>query len=168
MKHFTSILSYEGNNMLYSVKDILLLLFSHYVMSDHLRPHELQHARLPCRSLSPGVCSSSCPLSRWCHSTISSSVASSSCPQSFSASGSFQMIQFFTSGGQSIGASASASVLPRNQSWFPLGLTGWISLQSKGLWRAFSSTTIWKHQFFNSQLSLWASFHIHTWLLEKP
>ena len=167
MKHFTSILSYEGNNMLYSVKDILLL-FSHSVMSDHLRPHELQHARLPCRSLSPGVCSSSCPLSRWCHSTISSSVASSSCPQSFSASGSFQMIQFFTSGGQSIGASASASVLPRNQSWFPLGLTGWISLQSKGLWRAFSSTTIWKHQFFNSQLSLWASFHIHTWLLEKP
>ena len=101
--------------MLYSVKDILLLLFSHSVMSDHLRPHELQHARLPCRSLSPGVCSSSCPLSRWCHSTISSSVASSSCPQSFSASGSFQMIQFFTSGGQSIGVSASASVLPMRQ-----------------------------------------------------
>ena len=154
--------------MLYSVKDSLLLLFNHYVMSEHLRPHELQHAKVPCRSLSPGVCSSSCPSSRWCHPTISSSVTSSSCPQSFSTSGSFQMSQLFSSGGQSIGASASASVLPRNQGWFPLWLTGWISLQSKGLSRAFASIAIRKHQFFNSQLSLWASFHIHTWLLEKP
>ena len=111
-----------------------LLLFSCSVVSDSLRPHEQQHARLPCPSLSPGDCSNSCPLSWWCHPTISSSVLPfSSCPQSFPASGSFLMGQLFTSGGQSIGASASALVLPVNiQGWFPLGLIGLISLLSKG------------------------------------
>ena len=125
--------------------------------------------KLPCPSLSPGVCSDSCPLSRWCHPTVSSSVAPySSCPQSFSASGSFPMSWFFISGGQSFGASASASILPMNiQDLFPLGLTGLIFLLSKGLSRVFSSTTIWKHQLFGTQFSLWSNFHIHTWLLEK-
>ena len=133
-----------------------LLLLSRSVMSDSLQPHELQHARLPCPSLSPGVCTNSCPLNWWCHPTISSSVIPfSSCPQSFPASGSFQMSQLFTSGGQSIGVSASASVLPMNtQDWSPLGWTGWSSLQSKGLSRVFSNTTVQKHQFSGSQLSL--------------
>ena len=132
--------------------------------SDSLPPHGLQHARLPCPSPSPGVSSDSFLLSRWCRPTISSSVTSfSSCPHSFPASGSFQMSQPFTSGGQSTGVSAWASVLPMNiQDWFPLGLTGCISLQSKGLSRVFSNTTVQKHQFFESN-SL-----IHTWLLEKP
>ena len=123
-----------------------------------------------CPSLLPGVCLSSCLLSRWCHPTISSSVPSFSyCPQSFPASGSFPVSWLFTSAGQSIGASASASVLPMNiQGWFPLGLTGLISLQSKGLSRVFSNTTVQKHQFFSAQLSLWFNSHIHTWLLEKP
>ena len=111
-------------------------------------------------------CSNSCPLSRWCHPTISSTVTPcSSCPQSFPASGSFAMSQLFVSGGQSIGASVSASVLPVNiQGWFPLGLTGLISLLSKGLSRVFSSTTIWKHQSFSAQFSLWSNSYIHTWL----
>ena len=119
-------------------------------------PHGLQHARLPCTSLSPGVYSDSCPLSRWCHPTISSSfVRFSFCLQSFQASGSFQMSQFFTSGGQRIGVSSSALVLPNNiQDWFPLGLTDWISLLSQGLSRVFSNTTVQKHQFFGAQLSL--------------
>ena len=108
--------------------------FSHSVISDSLRPHESQHARPPCPSPTPGAYSNSCPLSRWCHPAISSSVVPSSCPQSFPASGSFQMSQFFASGGQSIRVSASSSVLPMNiQDWFPLGWTSWISLQSKGL-----------------------------------
>ena len=113
--------------------------------------------------------SNSCPASRWCHPTISSSVVPfSSCFQSFPASGSFQMSQFFTSGGQSIGVSASASILPKNiQDWSPLGLTGWISLLSKGLSRVFSNTTFQKLQFFGTQLSL-SNSHIHIWLLEKP
>ena len=130
--------------------------FSRSVVSDSLWPHEPQHARPPCPSPTPGVYSDSCPLSWWCHLTISSSVVPfSSCLQSFPASGSFQMSQLFASGGQSIGASASASVLPMNiQDWFPLGWTGWISLQSKGLSRVFSNTTVWKHQFFGAQLSL--------------
>ena len=119
-----------------------------------LRPRELQYARLPCPSPSHGVCSSSCPLSRWCHPTISSSVTPfSSCPQSFPASGSFLMSQLLASGGQGISASASASasVFPMNiQSWFPLRLIGLISLQSKGLSRVFSSTTVWNHQFFSA------------------
>ena len=125
---------------------------------------------LPCSSPIPRACSNSCTLSRWCHLTISSSVVPfSSCLQSFLASGSFPMSQFFTSDGQSIRVSASASVLPMNiQDWFPLGLTGWLSLQSKGLLRVFSNTTVWKHQFFSTQLSLWSNSHIHTWLLEKP
>ena len=132
--------------------------------------HRLQHARPPCPSPSPGVYPNSCPLSRWCHPTISFSVVPfSSCLQSFPASGSPQMRQFFTSGGQSIGTSASASVLPMNiQAWFLLGLTGWISFLSKGLSRVFSSTTVWRHQFFGTQPFLLSSSHIYTWLLEKP
>ena len=118
--------------------------------------HELQHARPPCPSPTPGVHSKSCPLSWWCHPTISSLVVPFiSCPQSFPASGFFQMSQLFASGGQSIRVSASASVLPMNtQDWSPLGWTGWISLQSKGLERVFSNTTVQKHQFFGAQLSL--------------
>ena len=123
-----------------------------------------------CPSPTPRVYSNSCPLSRWCHPTTSSSVIPfSSHLQSFPASGAFQMSQFFTSGSQSIRVSSSTSVLPMNtQDWFPLGWTGWISLQSKGLSRVFSNTTVQKHQFFNTQLSLWSNSHIHTWLLEKP
>ena len=144
--------------------------FSHSVMFDSLRPHGLQHARLPCPSPTPKVYSDSCPSSWWCHPTISSSVIPfSSCLQSFPASGSFPMSQFFSWGGQSIGVSASASILPMNiQDWSPLGWTDWISLQSKGLSRVFSNTTVQKHQFFSSQLSVWSNSHIHTWLLEKP
>ena len=130
--------------------------FSHSVMSDSLWPHVPQHARLPYPSPTPGVYSNSCPLSQWCHPTISSSVVPFSYHlQSFPASGSFKMNQFFTSGGQSIGVSASASVLPMNiQDWFPLGWTASISMLSKGLWRAFSNTTLQKNQFFGAQLSL--------------
>ena len=130
--------------------------FSHSVMSDSLRPHEPQHARPPCPSPTPGVYPNSCPLSRWCYPTISSSaIPFSSCPQSFPASGSFQMIQLFSSGGQTIGVSPSTSVLPMStQDWSLLGWTGWISLQSKGLSRVFSNTTVWNHQFFSTQLSL--------------
>ena len=137
-------------------------------MSNSLRPHGLQHARLPRPSLPPWACSDSCPLSRWCHPTILSSAAPFFCLQSFPASGSFPVSQFFTSGGRSIGASASASVLSLNiQDWFPLGLTGWISLPSKGLSRVFSNITVQKHQLFGTQLSLWSNSHIHTWLLEN-
>ena len=130
--------------------------FSRSVMSDSLQPHELQHGRLPCPSPAPGVYSNSCPLSQWCHPTISSSVIPfSSLLQSFPESGSFPMSQFVASGGQSIGVSASASVLPMNtQDWFPLGWTGWISLLSKGLSRVFSNTIVQKHQFFSAQPSL--------------
>ena len=135
-----------------------------------LRPHWLQHTRPPCPSPTPRVYSNSCPLSQWCHPTISSSVVSfSSCPQSSPASGSFQMSQLFTWGGQSIRVSASASVLPMNiQDWFLLEWTGWISLLSKGLSRVFSNTMAQKHQFFSPQISLWSTSHIHTWLLGKP
>ena len=129
--------------------------FSHSVMSDALRPYGLQHTRLPCPSPTPRVYSNSCPLSWWCHPTISSSVVPFSCLQSFPASGSYQMSQLFASGGQNIGLSASTSVLPMNtQDWFPLGWTGWISLQSKGLSRVFFNTTVQKHQFFGAQLPL--------------
>ena len=147
-----------------------LVQFSCSVVSDSLQPHEPQHARPPCPSPTPRVHPNSCALSWWCHPTISSSVVPfSSCPQSFPASGSFQMSQLFTSGGQSIGISASTSVLSMNtQDWSPLGWAGWISLQSKGLSRVFSNTTVQKHQFFCTQLSLWSNSHIHTWLLEKP
>ena len=139
------------------------------VVSNSLWSHELQHATVSCPSLSPGVCSDSRPLSQWCYPTISSSAAFFSfCPQSFPASGSFPMSWLFASGGQKIGASASASVLPMNiEGWFPLGLTGLISFQSKGLSRVFSSSTVGKHQFFGAQPFLWSNSHICTWLLEK-
>ena len=133
-----------------------------------LPPHGLQHARLPCPSPAPGVYPNSWPSSWWCHPTISSSVIPFTHLQSFSASGSFQMSQFFTSGGQSIGVSASISVLPMNIQDWPLGWTGFISLQSKGLSRVFSNTTVQKHLFFGAQPSSQYNFHIHTWLLEKP
>ena len=144
--------------------------FSHSVVSDSLWPHEPQHARPPCPSPTPRVHTNPCPSSQWCHPTVSSSVVPfSSCPQSFPASGSFSMSQLFSSGGQSIGVSASTSVLPMNtHDWSPLGWTGWISLQSKGLSRVFSNTTVQKHQFFSSQLSSQSNSHIHTWPLEKP
>ena len=144
--------------------------FSRSAVSDSLRPHELQHARPPYPSPTPGVHPNPCPLSRWCHPAISSSaVPFSSCPQSLPASGSFQMSQLFASGGQSIGVSASVSVLPMNtQDWSPLGWTGWLSLQSKGLSRVFSNTTVQEHQFFGAQLSSQFNSHIHTWPLEKP
>ena len=130
--------------------------FSRSVMSDFLRPHELQHTRSPYPSLTAGVYPNPYPLSWWCHPIISSSVVPfSSCPQSFPASGSSQMSQLSASDGQSIGVSASTSVLPMNtQDWFPLGWTGWISLQSKGPSRIFSHTIVQKHQFFCAQLSL--------------
>ena len=139
--------------------------FSRSVVSDSLRPHESQHARLPCKSPTPGVYSNPCPLSRWCHPTISSSVVHfSSCPQSLPASGSFPVSQLFASGGQSTGVSASASVLLINiQDGFPLGWIGWISLQSKGLSRVFSNTIVQKHQFFGAQLSSQSNSYIHTW-----
>ena len=144
--------------------------FSRSVMSDSLWPHELQLARPPCPSPTPGVYSNSCPSSWWCHPTISSSVVPiSSCAQSLLSSGSFPMSQLFAWGGQSSGVSASASVLPINtQDWSLLGWTGWISLQSKGLSRVFSNTTVQKHQFFGAQLSSQSNSHNHTWPLEKP
>ena len=139
------------------------------VMSDSLRPHELQHTRPPYPSPTPGVHPNSCP-SPWCHPAISSSVIPfSSCPQSLPASESFPMSQLFAWGGQSTGVSASASVLPMNtQGWFPLEWTGWIFLQSKGLTRVFSNTTVQKHQFFGAQPSSQFNSHIHTWPQEKP
>ena len=137
-----------------------LLSYSCSVMSNSLWPHGLQHARPPCPSLCPRVCSNSCPLNQWCHSTISPSTVSFSHLQSFPTSRSFPMCWLFTSSGQSSGTSASSSVLPMSiQGWFPLGLTGLISLQSKGLSRVFSSTTIQKHQFYSAQPSLWSNFH---------
>ena len=135
---------------------LIILQFSCSVMSNFLRPHEPQHTRPPCPTPTPGVHPNPCPSSRWYHPTISSSVVPfSSCPQSFPASGYFPMSQFFSSGGQSIGVSASTSVLPMNtQDWSPLGWTGWIALLSKGLSRVFSNTTVQKHQFFSTQLYL--------------
>ena len=144
------------------------LWFSLSVVSGSLQPHRLQHTRLPCPSPIPKACSNACPSSLWCHPTISSSVVPlSSSPQSFPASESFLMSQFFTSGGQSIGA--SAWFFPMNiQDWFPLGWTGWISLKFKGLSSVFSNTTVQKRQIFDTQLSLWSNSHICTCLLEKP
>ena len=152
--------------------------FSCSVVSNSLWPHGLQHARLPCPSSIPRACSDSCPLRQWCHRSILSSVIPfssclqsspcSSCLQSFPASGYFPVTQLFTSCGHSIRVSASTSVLPMNiQDWFPLGWTGWTSFQSKGLSRVFSNTTVQKHQFFSTQLSLHSNSHIRTWLLEK-
>ena len=144
--------------------------FSHSVVSDSLRPHESQHTRPPCPSPTPGVHSNSCPLSQWCHPAISSSVVPfSSCPQFLPASESFPMSQLFASGGQSIGVSALGSFLPKkSQGWSPSEWTGWISLQSKGLSRVFSNTTVQKHQFFSTQPSSRSNSHIHTWPQEKP
>ena len=144
--------------------------FSGSVVSDSLRPHELQDARPPCPSPTPGVYPNPCSSSRWCHPASSSSVLPfSSCPQCFPALGSFQMSQLFAWGGQSTGVSALASVLSMNtQDWPPLGWTGWIFLQSKGLSRVFSNTTVQKHQFFGAQFSSQSNSHIHTWLLVKP
>ena len=169
-----------NNTFNYLISVLLMLLmaepvfhslhFSCSVVSDSLRPHESQHTRPLCPSPTPGVYPNSCPLSRWCHPAISSSVVPfSSCPQSLPGSGSFPMSQLFTWGGQSIGVSTSASVLPMNtQDWSPLGWTGWISLQSKRLSSVFSNTTVQKHQFFSAQLSSQSNSHIHTWPLEKP
>ena len=150
--------------------DISSVQFSCSVMSDSLWPHVSQHARPPCPSPTSRVYSNPCPSSWWCHPGISSSVIPfSSCPQTLLGSGSFPVSQPFTWGGQSTGVSASASVLPMNtQDWSPLRWTVWISLQSKGLSRVFSNTTVQKHQFFSTQLSSQSNSHIHTWPLEKP
>ena len=144
--------------------------FLHSVMSNSLWPHGLQYARLHCPSPTPEACSNSCPSSGWCHPTVSSSsIPFSSCLQSFPTSGDFPVSQSFASGGQSIGVLASASVLPMNiRDWFPLGLMGFISLQSKELSRVFSNTTVQKYLFSGPQLYLWSNSHICTWLLEKP
>ena len=144
--------------------------FSCSVMSDSLRPHELQHARPPCPSPTPRVLSDSHPSSQWCHPAISSSVVPfSSCPQSLPASESFPMSQLFAWSGHSTGVSALASFLPKkSQGWSPFEWTGWISLQSKGLSRVFSTTTVQKHQFFSAQPSSQSNSHIHTSPLEKP
>ena len=159
------------NNILdLSFHDILvLLLFSCSVMSNSLRPHGLQHARLSLFFIVSWSLLKLMSISRWCHPAISSSVVPfSSCPQSLPASESFPMSQLFAWGGQSTGVSALASVLPKNtQDWAPLEWTGWISLQSKGLSRVFSNTTVQKHQFFSAQPSSRSNSHIHTWLLEK-
>ena len=140
------------NDFIFFFLILLLVQFSCSVMSNSLEPHGLQHARCPCPSPTPGVYSNSCPLSQWCHPTISSSIIPfSSCLRSFPASGSFQMSQLLASGGQSIWVLASTLVLPMTiQSWFPLGLTGLISLLSEGLSRVFSNTTVRKHQFFSA------------------
>ena len=144
-----------GYIIVYSDQNSLSVQFSRSVMCDSLQPHGLQHTRPPCPSPTPGTCSNSWPSSWWCHPTISSSVVPFSCLQSFPASGYFQMSQFFTSGGQSIEVSASASVLPMNtQDWCPLGWTGWIFLQSKALSRIFFNTAVQKHQFLSARLSL--------------
>ena len=155
------------NTLLNTIKQVYQ--FSCSVMSNSLRPHELQHARPPCSSPTPGVHSDSCPSSQWCHPAISSSVIPFSCPQSFPASGFFPMSQLFTWGGQSTGVSVLASFLPKkSQDWSPLEWTGWISLQSKGLSRVFSNTAVQKHQFFSTQLYSQSNSHIHTWPQEKP
>ena len=147
-----------------------LVQFSRSVVSDSSPPHESQHARPPCPSTTPGVHSDSRPLSQWCHPAISSSVVPfSSCPQSLPASESFTMSQLFAWGGQSTGVSASASFPPKkSQGWSPSEWTAWISLQSKGLSRVFSNTTVQKHQFFGAQLPSQFNSHIHTWPQEKP
>ena len=156
-------------NLVLSVK-LSSVQFSHSLVSDSLWPHESQHARPPCPSPTPRVHSNSRPSSQWCHPAISSSVIPfSSCPQPLPASESFPMNHLFAWGGQRIGFSALASFLPKNtQDWSPLGWTGWISLQSKGLSRVFSNTTVQKHQFFRAQLSSQSNSHMHTWPLEKP
>ena len=143
--------------------------FSCSVMSNSLQPHESQHSRRPRPSTTPRVYSNSCPSSRWCHPAISSSVVPfSSCSQSLPAWESFPMSQLFAWGGQSAGVSALASFLPKNTQGWSSEWTGWISLQSKGLWRLFSNITVQKHRFFGAQLSSQSNSHIHTWPLENP
>ena len=144
--------------------------FSHSAVSDCSWPHESQHTRPPCPSPAPGIHPNSCPSNQWCHPAISSSaVPFSSCFQSFPASESFQMSQLFASRGQSVGVSASTSVLPMyTQDRSPLGWTGWISLQPMGISKVLSNTTVQKHQFFCTQFSLQSNSHIHTWLLKNP
>ena len=155
--------------LLYNLIMFSSVQFSRWVMSDYLRPHESQHANPPC-SPTPGVHSDSRPLNQWCHPAISSSVIPfSSCPQSLPDSKSFPMSQLFAWSGQSTGVSALASFLPKKpQGWSPSEWTGWISLQSKGLSRVFSNTTVQKHQFYGAQPSSQSNSHIHTWPLEKP
>ena len=155
---------------LYSWFTFSSIQFSRSVVSDSLRPHESQHTRPPCPSQTPGVHSDSRPSSQWYHPAISSSVIPfSSCPQTLPASESFPMSQHFAWSGQSTAVSALASFLPKkSQGWSPSEWTGWISLQSKGLSRVFSNTTVQKHQFFSAQLSSQSNSHIHTWPLEKP
>ena len=162
-----ALLPYRILTTIYLFLTLLVLLFSpSSVVLDSLQPHGLEHARVPCPSLSPGVCSNSCPLSQWCHPTISSSVTPFSCPQSFPASVSFPVSLLFTSGGQMIGASTSASLLQMNiQDWVSLGLTALISLWSKGLSRVFSSSTVWKHQFFFFNLFFLFPFIFISWRL---
>ena len=161
-KHFSVIFSSRNFIPFISVQ------FSWSVVSDSLQPHESQHTRPPCPSPTPTVYSNSCPSSWWCHPAISSLVVPFSCPQSLPASGSFPKSQLFVWGSQSIGVSATGSVLPRNtQDWSPLGWTGWISLQSKGLSSIFYNTTAQKHQFFSTQLSSQSNSHNHTWPLEN-
>ena len=149
---------------------VISVQFSCSVVSDSLWPHESQHTRPPCPSQSPGVHSDSRPSSLWCHPAISSSVIPfSSCPQSLPASDSFPVSQLFAWRGQSIGASALASFPPKkSQGWSPSEWTSWISLQSKGLSRVFSNTTVQKHQFFSAQPSSQSNCHMHTWTQEKP
>ena len=161
MTKLDSILKSRDITLSTKVRLVSSVQFSCSVMYNCLRLHELQHARPPCLSPTSGIYPNPCPLSQWCHPTISSSIVPfSSHSQSFPASGSFQMSQLFSSGGQNIGVSASASVLSMNmQGWYPLGWTGWISSQSKGLSRVFSNTTVQKHQFFGAQLSLWSNSH---------
>ena len=155
--------------LLYTFPKYISVQFSRSVMSDSLRPHELQHARPPCPSPTPGVYSNSCPSGWWCHPAISSSVIPfSSCPQSLPASGSFPISQLFAWGAQSIGVAASTSVLSMNTQDWSLGWTGWTSLQSKGLSRVFSNITVQKHQFFGAQLSSQFNSYIHKWPLEIP
>ena len=157
-------------NMLYIAYGSVQFSSVPSVVSNSLWPHELQHTRPPCPSATPGVHSDSRLSSQWCHPAISSSVVSfSSCPQSLPASESFPISQLFAWGGQSTGVSALASFLPKNtQEWSPLGWTGWISLQSKGLSTVFSNTTVQKHQLFGAQLSSQSNSHVRTWPLEKP
>ena len=165
---FTIIL--KVSNLYMFFKTLPSVQFSHLVMSDSVRPHGLQHSRLPCPSPTPRTYSNSCSLSQWCHPAISSSIVPfSSCTQSLPALESFPMSQLFPWGGQSTGVSALASFLPKNtQDWSPLEWTGCISLQFKGLSRVFSNTTVQKDQFFGAQLSSQSNSHIHTWPLEKP
>ena len=160
----------KNGTWLRSLAHISLVQFSHSVMSDSLQPRESQHTRPPCLSPTPRVHWDSRPSNQWCHPAISSSVVPfSSCPQSLPASESFPMSQLFAWGGQSTGVSVLASVLPKKSlGWSPLEWTGWISLQSKGLSRVFSNTTVQKHQFFGAQPSSQSNSHIHTWPQEKP